>query len=95
MKTEIHALEITVNGRKKDRERFDDDVNRLRQRIAVLEFNRQTLNTEKTEAEEKLRRFNEDVLQKDGEEKQINDIIAALNVQKEQSRVQIDEQELM
>ncbi|HPC07289.1 MAG TPA: chromosome segregation protein SMC [Smithella sp.] len=93
MKTEIHALEITVNGRKKDRERFDDDVNRLRQRIAVLEFNRQTLNTEKTEAEEKLRRFNEDVLQKDGEEKQINDIIAALNVQKEQSRVQIDEQE--
>lgn len=93
LKTEIHVLEITVNGRKKDRERFNDDVNRLRQRIAVLEFNRQTLNTEKTEAEEKFRKFNTDVLQKDGEEKQINDIIAALNVQKEQSRAQIDEQE--
>ncbi|HNZ64247.1 MAG TPA: chromosome segregation protein SMC [Smithella sp.] len=93
IKTAIHALEIAVNGRKKDHERFGDEINRLKQRVAVLEFNRQNLNAEKSEAEERLRAFSTDVLRKDDEEKQANEIIAGLNVQKEQSRAQIDEQE--
>ena len=93
IKTEIHALEIAVNSRKKDHERFGDEINRLKQRVAVLEFNRQNLHTEKSEAEERLRTFGSDVLHKDEEEKQVNEIISGLNVQKEQSRAQIDEQE--
>jgi chromosome segregation protein len=92
-KTEIHSLEIAVNGRKKDRERFEDDINRLKQRVTVLEFNRQTLNAEKSEAEEKLQKFNADVLQKDEEEKEINGIISVFNRKREQSRKEIDEQE--
>ncbi len=93
MKADIHSLEIAVNGRKKDLERFEDETNRLKQRIAVLEFNRQTLNTEKIEAEEKLRKFSADVLQKDNEEKEINEIISVFNQKKEQSHAGIDEQE--
>jgi chromosome segregation ATPase len=93
VKTDIHALEIAVSGRKKDRERFEYEVNRLKQKIAVLEYNRQTLTAEKTEAEEMLKKFNMDLAVKDEEEKQINEIISAFNVRKEQSRFQIDEQE--
>jgi chromosome segregation protein len=93
MKADIHALEITVNGRKKDLERFEDEINRLKQRVAVLEFNRQTLNAEKIDAEEKLKKFNADVLQKDNEEKEINEIISGLNQKKEHSRIEIEEQE--
>ncbi len=93
MKADIHSLEIAINGRKKDLERFEDETNRLKQRIAVLEFNRQTLNAEKIEAEEKLRNFMADVLQKDNEEKEINEIISIFNLKKEQSRTGIDEQE--
>jgi len=93
MNADIHALEIAVNGRKKDHERFEDDIHRLKQRIAVLEFNRQTLNAEKADAEEKLRNFNADVLKKDEEEKEINELISVLNTRKEQSRSAIEEQE--
>ncbi len=93
IKTSIHSLEITINGRKKDHERFGDETNRLRQRIAVLEFNRQNIKAEETEAEERLQKFNADILGKDEEEKEINEIIAVFNSKREQARVEIDEQE--
>ncbi|MGD0279261.1 MAG: chromosome segregation protein SMC [Smithella sp.] len=93
IKTDIHSLEIVVNGRKKDRERFEAETNRLKQRITVLEFNRQNLNAEKTEAEEKSQKFNADILHKDEEEKEINEVISVFNRKMEQSRAEIDEQE--
>ena len=68
-------------------------VNRLKQRIAALEFNRQNIKAEETEAEERLQKFNADILRKDEEEKEINEIISVFNAKKEQSRVEIDEQE--
>jgi len=93
MRTRIHLLEIAINGRKKDHERFGDETNRLKQRIAVLEFNRQNIKAEEVEAEEKLQKFNADLLHKDEEEKEINALISHLNVEREKTRVIIDEQE--
>jgi chromosome segregation protein len=93
IKSSIHKLEIDVNGRKKDCERFDDETGRLKQRITALEFNRQNIKTEQVEAEERLRTINNDVLGKDEEEKSFNEIISVLNAKKEQSRMAIDEQE--
>jgi chromosome segregation protein len=93
IKTTIHSLEITINGRKKDHERFGDETNRLKQRIAVLEFNRQNIKAEETEAEERLQKFSADILHKDEEEKEINEIIFIFNAKREQVRVEIDEQE--
>jgi chromosome segregation protein len=93
MRTRIHLLEIAINGRKKDHERFGDETNRLKQRIAVLEFNRQNIKAEEVEAEEKLQKFNADLLRKDEEEKEINALISNLNAERNQTRVIIDEQE--
>ncbi|HEX7415712.1 MAG TPA: chromosome segregation protein SMC [Smithellaceae bacterium] len=93
VKTGIHSLEIDINGKKKDRERFEDEVTRLKQRIAALEFNRQNIKAEEAEAAEKLQKFNTDILRKDEEEKEINAIISNFNVKREQSRAAIDEQE--
>ncbi len=93
VQTQIHSLEIAVNSRRKDSERFEYDINRLRQRVSVLEFNRQNLNAEKSDAEEKLLKFNADVLQRENEEKEINEIISAFNQKKEQSRTEINENE--
>ncbi len=50
IKAGIHSLEIDINGRKKDHERFEDEVNTTKQRIAALEFNRQNIKSEETEA---------------------------------------------
>lgn len=93
MRNRIHLLEIAINGRKKDHERFGDETNRLKQRIAVLEFNRQNIKAEEVEAEEKLQKFNADLLRKDEEEKEINALISNLNAERDQTRVIIDEQE--
>jgi chromosome segregation protein len=93
IKTTIHSLEITINGRKKDHERFGDETNRLKQRIVVLEFNRQNIKAEETEAEERLQKFSADILRKNEEEKEINETISVFNAKREQARVDIDEQE--
>ena len=93
IKSSIHKLEIDVNGRKKDCERFDDEAGRLKQRITALEFNRQNIKAEQAEAEERLSTINNDVLGKDEEEKSFNEIISVLNAKREQSRTAIDEQE--
>ena len=82
IKNRIHKLEIDINGRKKDCERFDDEAGRLKQRIAALEFNRQNIKTEEAEAEERLRTISTEVLRKEEEEKSLNEVISVL-MQKE------------
>ncbi|MGV8057848.1 MAG: chromosome segregation protein SMC [Smithellaceae bacterium] len=93
IKNRIHKIEIDVNGRKKDRERFDDETGRLQQTIAALEFNRQNIKAEEAEAEERLRSISLEVLRKEEEEKTLNEIISVFNAQRVQSRTAIDEQE--
>lgn len=93
IKNRSHKLEIDINGVKKDLERFEDEAGRLKQRIAVLEFNRQTIKTEEAEAQERLSKIRTEVLQKDEDEKALNGVISVFNAQRDQSRNSIDEQE--
>ena len=93
IKNRSHKLEIDINGGKKDLERFEDEAGRLKQRIAVLEFNRQTIKTEEAEAQERLSKIRTEVLQKDEDEKALNGVISVFNAQRDQSRNSIDEQE--
>ncbi|MEI6608813.1 MAG: chromosome segregation protein SMC, partial [Deltaproteobacteria bacterium] len=93
IKNRSHKLEIDINGRKKDLERFEDEAGRLKQRITVLEFNRQNIKTEEAEAQDRLGKIRIDVLQKEEDEKVLNADISVLNAQRDQSRNSIDEQE--
>jgi chromosome segregation protein len=93
IKNRSHQLEIDINGRKKDLERFEDETGRLKQRITVLEFNRQNIKTEEAEAQEKLGKIRTEVLQKNEDEKVLNSVISVFNAQRDQSRNSIDEQE--
>lgn len=93
IKSRIHQLEIDLNGRRKDRERFSDEEERLRQTIASLEFNHRNIKAEEAEAAERLRTVNADVSGKDEQEKTLNEIIAVFNAKREQSKAAINEQE--
>jgi chromosome segregation protein len=93
IKNRVHQLEIDVNGRKKDGERFNDEERRIRQTIAALEFNRQNIKAEGADAEEKLRTISREILHKEEEEKELNEVILLFNARREQSRGAIDEQE--
>jgi chromosome segregation protein len=93
LKNRAHRLEIDMNGRKKDMERFEDETGRLKQRIAVLEYNRQNIKTEEIQAEQKLLEIKADVLRKEAAEKELNEIISVFNNRRQQSRAAIDAQE--
>ncbi|MEN6620278.1 MAG: chromosome segregation protein SMC [Smithella sp.] len=93
IKNRIHRLEIDINGRKKDCERFEDEAGRLKQTISTLEFNHQNIKAEGTEAEERLRKISLGILAKDEEEKNFNEVISVLNARREQSRAAINEGE--
>ena len=93
IKNRSHKLEIDINGGKKDLERFEDEAGRLKQRTAVLEFNRQNIKTEEAEAQERLSKIRTEVLQKDEDEKALNGVISVFNMQRDQSRNSIDEQD--
>ncbi|MHB8137769.1 MAG: chromosome segregation protein SMC [Smithellaceae bacterium] len=93
LKNRAHQLEININGRKKDVERFEDESGRLKQRIAVLEYNRQNIKTEEAQAKQKLLEIKADVLLKETTEKELNEIISVFNNRRQQSRSAIDVQE--
>ncbi len=93
LKNRSHRLEIEINGRKKDLERFEDEAGRLKQRISVLEYNRQNIKTEEAQAQQKLVEIKEEFLQKEAEEKELNEIISVFNSRRQQSRAAIDAQE--
>ncbi len=93
LKNRVHRLEIVISTKKKDVERFEEETSRLQQRIAVLEFNRQNIKTEAEQAASRLEEVRADVAQKEAAEKELNDVISALNSQRQQSRSAIDSRE--
>ena len=93
LKNRVHRLEIDINGRKKDLERFEDESERLKQRIAVLEYNRQNIKTEEAQAAQKLLEMKDNILLKETAEKELNEIISSFNNRRQQSRSSIDAQE--
>ncbi len=53
LRSDIHGLELEINGRKKDVERLEGEIRWIEQRINVLAFNRETLESEETVTVEK------------------------------------------
>ncbi len=93
IKAGMHALEIDINGRKKDQERFSDEINNTKQRLAALEFNLETIKAEESEAVEKIGFFNTDIVKKEEEELQISRIISDFTDKRDHSRATIEERE--
>ena len=61
IRSEIHALELTFNSRKKDVERFEGEISWLEQRINVLIFNKESLEQEERDAREKILQIEHDI----------------------------------
>ncbi len=53
LRSDIHGLELEVNGRRKDVERLEGEIRWIEQRINVLAFNRENLESEETVTVEK------------------------------------------
>lgn len=57
VRSEMRDLEIKVNSKKKDIERFENEMKWIEQRLDVLLFNRENLNKEEQQAGEKIRSY--------------------------------------
>ena len=77
-KAEAHRLEIQINGRFKDMERFEDEMKRINQRSGILEFDHDNLVSEEKDAREKMERAKKDRIVLEGSERLINDEMACL-----------------
>ena len=90
VRTEMRDLEIKVNSRKKDVERFENEMRWIEQRLSVLLFNRDNLSKEEREAIEKIESSKIELLANDRENEAIAAEIASLAQLWEELRSRLD-----
>ena len=61
LRTKIHESELIVNGKRKDVERLEGEIEWIGERINVLTFNKETLESEEVEAVESIRVIREEL----------------------------------
>jgi chromosome segregation protein len=92
-RSDIHDLELRINGRKKDLERFEEEIRRTEQRIHVLEFSRENLQSEEVDAGQKIRTLTEELMVHESREKTINDTTSALQEKWDTLKNQLEKEE--
>ncbi|MCX5836049.1 MAG: chromosome segregation protein SMC [Deltaproteobacteria bacterium] len=91
--SDIHHLELRINGKKKDMERFEDDIRRTEQRIHVLEFSHENLKSEETETLERIDAVKQEISSYENREKSINDVTSSSRNEWETLKTRLEGQE--
>jgi chromosome segregation protein len=91
--SDLHQLALQINSRKKDMERFEEDIRRTEQRIHVLEFSRDNLKSEEAEATEKINAIKQEIAAHESREKLINDATSASQEKWELLKTHLEVQE--
>ena len=91
--SDIHHLELRINGKKKDMERFEDDIRRTEQRIHVLEFSHENLKSEDTETLERIDAVKQEISSYENREKSINDVTSSSRNEWETLKTRLEGQE--
>ncbi len=90
LEAELRRLEIQINGRHKDIERFEDELKRTDQRIGIIGFDHETLLTEEKEAEEKLEDIKKALVIQHERENIVNDSMADSKEKREALRTELE-----
>ncbi|MCX5830751.1 MAG: chromosome segregation protein SMC [Deltaproteobacteria bacterium] len=93
VKTELHQLEIQINGRCKDLERFDDEMKRINQRRSIHEFDHETMVAAETETLEKMELVKHDQIVQEERELVITEVIAGLNIKRQEVKSELEKWE--
>ena len=93
VRSEIHELELEINGRKKDIERLEGEIRWIGQRINVLVFNRENLESEETATVEKIAAVKDDITSRKSEAEEGDQRIAALQERWKEARRELEESE--
>jgi chromosome segregation protein len=86
-------LEIQVNGRCKDLERFDEEMKRINQRRSIHEFDHETMVTAETETLEKMELVKHDQIVQEEREIVITEVISGLNIKRQEVKSELEKWE--
>lgn len=89
----IHSMELQCNSHKKDVERYQEELKRLRQTLKILEFNSETLDEEETQARQKLKSGQEDLEGQKKREAAVHEKVAVLQEKVSQLRRELESRE--
>ncbi|MCX5854514.1 MAG: chromosome segregation protein SMC [Deltaproteobacteria bacterium] len=91
--SDLHDMELQINGKKKDVERVEDEIERTEQRIHVLEFSRESLQSEEADAVEKISSLKQEIISHESREKKINEETSAARERWEALKDHLETQE--
>jgi len=93
VRSETHRLDLEINGREKDIERLEGEIRWIGQRINVLVFNNENLESEKILTVEKIAAVKSDITSRKSEAEEGNRRIAALQEEWKGARRRLEESE--
>jgi chromosome segregation protein len=93
VKEELHQLEIQINSRRKDLERFDEELKRINQRRSIHEFDHETMVTAETETEEKITQVKQEQIVQEERERDITEVIARSNLKRQEVKAALEKWE--
>lgn len=93
LKSDLRKLELNINSKRKDVERFEGERKWIEQRINVLAFNRENQRTEEVQVREKSVAIEKDIASCREREIVLNKEISSLQVRWEELRGKLDEME--
>lgn len=91
--SDLHELELQINSKKKDMERFEDEIKRTEQRIHVLQYNQETLQSEETDILEKIGAAKQELSSYEQREILINAATASCRDEWDAVKTRLEEQE--
>lgn len=90
---DLHTLEIDINGRRKDCERYESEMSLIDQRMKIITFNRDNLDLEKSDILENIERTSKDLAAIEQQEMQLNEIMTDGHKKSQDLRIKLDEAE--
>lgn len=78
LRLQMHESELNIKGREKDVERLEGEIRWIEKRINVLTCNREMMEQEKADADEKMRRIKEDLASFETKAEEVNERISHL-----------------
>jgi chromosome segregation protein len=93
LRGEVHRMEIQINSRRKDLERYEDESRRIDQRLRVLGFERERLQPEEQELARQTQEVQAEVVSWEAREKSMSDEMAGIQARWDGIRADLEERE--
>jgi len=93
IRTSIHGADLVVNSRKKDIERLDGEITWIEQRMNVLAFNKESLESEEREANERRQAIETELTSLRIEEKEKDEMLLSIQEKWETAKRAVQEHE--